>query len=559
MKKKILSFLCTFCMLVTCMVALSACKKNKDTEPSTPPAPAPAPEKVVSSSFYLDETQLSNANLSYVFGDDVLTELNKVSFTASVDSVSQTFKLLDLPLSLTYNNFESDSVLSTLPEEWSAGTYTFSLSISVAEETFTASFVVSVGKIASDTVFDLNINEEDVELSMEYDNSSSLGNDPIFTLYQEAEVFLGENLKFYYISASQYEAYQALTSAAEKYNFLETNKTLYNGTYQMVPENYYIFAAIDNGINYKDSYTNLVKLTITKAQQDYSMLNIPMTYTFNTDTCTGNYVTLEQIVEEIGMPTIAEFDGTIEWADDYSDLEISYVKENPTIDLQVKLTPNNPYIEYSRTVIDVVLTLKQGLIPLPTLIDESLVFMYTGAEQGITVANGSQFFDNWFSETDAQFVDANFDTHTNVGNYTLVIGITSNPNFTFTEDGETASAIREFSIDWSIAKANHRCNVLGLSSSPIPIVNTETIETTETLSAENKIALPTFIQFYYELYIDQELQYTVIDEPGVTTGVAEIVGNDLVVTTKGTVVLKVVNPGNSNVEAIELTIIYNFV
>ena len=553
MKKKIISFLCSFCMILTCMVALTACKKDKDPEPDK------EPEKVIASAFYLNDTKLTDPSLSYSFGDEILEDLQNVTFVASVDATSQTFDLLETEYSLSYNNFETTQILDTLPQDWSAGTYTFALAVTVAEETINGSLEVLIGKVANPTVYDLTLNAEDLEMTIEYDNSDSLGNDPNFTLYQDTEVENDANAKFYYISAEHFEAYQALATAADKYNYLNTNKTLYNGTYQLVPADYYIFAAVDGGVNYNDAFTNLVKLTITKAQQDYSMVNIQMEYTFNTATCTGDYVTLDQIVAEIGMPTIDEFDGTIEWAEDYSDLQLAYSALNPNVYLQVNLVPSNPYIEYTSTTIDVTLTLKQGLIMAPTLKEEALVFMYTGAPQGITLASGSQYFDNWFSETDARFVSANFDTHTDVGTYTFVAALSSNPNFAFTEDGQTASAIVEMTIGWSIEQANHRCNVLGLSGSPVHVSNTERIETTETLSAEGKIALPTFAQFYHEIYIDQALSYEIIDEDGVSTGVAEIVGANLVVTTPGTIVLKVTNPGNSNVQAIELTIVYHFV
>lgn len=551
MKKKIISFLCSFCMILTCMVALTACKKDKDPEPE--------PEKVIASAFYLNDTKLTDSSLSYSFGDEILEDLQSVTFVASVDATSQTFNLLETEYSLSYNNFETTQSLDALPQDWSAGTYTFALAVTVAEETINGSLEVLIGKVANPTVYDLTLNTEDLEMTIEYDNSDSLGNDPNFTLYQDTEVANDANAKFYYISVEHFEAYQALATAADKYNYLNTNKTLYNGTYQLVPADYYIFAAVDGGVNYNDAFTNLVKLTITKAQQDYSMVNIQMEYTFNTATCTGDYVTLDQIVAEIGMPTIDEFDGTIEWAEDYSDLQLAYSALNPNVYLQVNLVPSNPYIEYTPTTIDVTLTLKQGLIMAPTLKEETLVFMYTGAPQGITLASGSQYFDNWFSETDARFVSANFDTHTDVGTYTFVAALSSNPNFAFTEDGQTASAIVEMTIGWSIEQANHRCNVLGLSGSPVHVSNTERIETTETLSAEGKIALPTFTQFYHEIYVDQTLSYEIIDEDGVSTGVAEIVGADLVVTTPGTIVLKVTNPGNSNVQAIELTIVYHFV
>lgn len=540
-------------MILTCMVALTACKKDKNPEPEK------EPEKVIASAFYLNDTKLTNPSLSYSFGDEILEDLQNVTFVASVDATSQTFDLLESEYSLSYNNFETTSSLDALPQDWSAGTYTFALSVIVAEETINGSLEVTVNKVANPTAYDLAFNTEDLEMTIEYDNSDNLGNDPNFTIYQDTEVVNDANVKFYYISAEHFEAYQALATAADKYNYLNTNKTLYNGTYQLAPADYYIFAAIDGGTNYNDAFTNLVKLTITKAQQDYSMVNIQMEYTFNTATCTGDYVTLDQIVAEIGMPTIDEFDGTIQWAEDYSDLQLAYSVLNPTVSLKVDLIPSNPYIEYTPTTLDVTLTLKQGLIMAPTLKEESLVFMYTGAPQGITLASGSQYFDNWFSETDARFVNANFDTHTDVGNYTFVAALSNNPNFAFTEDGQTPSAILEMTIGWSIEQANHRCNVLGLSGSPVHVSNTERIETTETLSAEGKIALPTFAKFYHEIYVDQALSYEIIDEDGVSTGVAEIVGTDLVVTTPGTIVLKVTNPGNSNVQAIELTIVYHFV
>lgn len=540
-------------MILTCMVALTACKKDKDPEADK------EPEKVIASAFYLNDTKLTDSSLSYSFGDEILEDLQNVTFVASVDATSQTFNLLETEYSLSYNNFETTQSLDALPQDWSAGTYTFALAVTIAEETINGSLEVLIGKVANPTVYDLTLNAEDLEMTIEYDNSNNLGNDPNFTLYQDTEVENDANAKFYYISAEHFEAYQALATAADKYNYLNTNKTLYNGTYQLVPADYYIFAAVDGGTNYNDAFTNLVKLTITTAQQDYSMVNIQMEYTFNTATCTGDYVTLDQIVAEIGMPTIDEFDGTIEWAEDYSDLQLAYSALNPNVYLQVNLVPSNPYIEYTPTTIDVTLTLKQGLIMAPTLKEETLVFMYTGAPQGITLASGSQYFDNWLSETDARFVDANFDTHTDVGTYTFVAALSSNPNFAFTEDGQTASAIVEMTIGWSIEQANHRCNVLGLSGSPVHVSNTERIETTETLSAEGKIALPTFAKFYHEIYVDQTLSYEIIDEDGVSTGVAEIVGADLVVTTPGTIVLKVTNPGNSNVQAIELTIVYHFV
>lgn len=548
MKKKIFSILCSFCMLITCAMALTACKKDKN-----PPSTPTEPEKVISSAFYLGETKLTESSLAYNFGDAVLEELETVSFVASVDKASQTVALLESNYVLSYNNFETTSTLNELPEEWNAGTYTFALNVTVAEETINGSLIVSVNKIASENVFDLKINHEDGDATVEYDISENVGNDPVFEIYQESELVADAVYQMHYLSASDYEAYSALTTAAEKYEFLDSHKTTYTATYQMVPADYYMFAAVENGINYKDTFTNPVKLTITTTQRDYSMVNIQMNYTYNAETCTGEYVTLDQIVEEIGMPTIEEFEGTIEWADDYSDLQFIYSAADPTISLQVKLTPSNPYIEYSKTIIDVTLTLNQGLIQIPTLIDENLTFLYTGAEQGITIANGSQFFINWFTEENARFIESNFETHTDVGNYSFTATLSS-PNFAFTEDGETASETTEITVDWSIEKANHHCYVVGLSTEPIHVVNSDTIEVTETYADNLKLALPTLEQFYYELYLDQELQYEIIDAE--STGEASIIEDELVVATAGTIVLKITNPGSANVEAIEVTIIY---
>ena len=407
-------------------------------------------------------------------------------------------------------------------------------------------------------MFDLRINYEEADVTIEYDNSSNIGNDPVFAIYCDSEFVDDAEYQIYYISATNFEAYEALETAAEKYSYLDANKVAYNGTYQMVPAEYYMFAAVSNGINYKDTFTAPVKLTITKAQQDYSMVNIQMDYTFNSATCTGEYVTLAQIVEEIGMPTIEEFEGTVEWADDYSALQIAYSEQDPTIRLQVNIIPSNPYIEYSPTTIDVTITLHQGLIQIPTLIDAKLVFAYTGSELGITAENGSQYFSNWFSAEDAAVLDANFDTHTDIGTYTFVASLANNPNFAFTEDGETVSETQEITINWSIEKEDHRCYVLGLSGIIPYAMNTCTIEATETLPDDGSIDLPTFAQFHNYTYIDQPLEYEIVTTED-STGEATIVDGDMIVTTKGVIVLKVTNPGSTSVKPIELTIVYTII
>jgi hypothetical protein len=277
-----------------------------------------------------------------------------------------------------------------------------------------------------------------------------------------------------------------------------------------------------------------------------------MDYTFNSQTCTDGYVTFAQIIDEIGMIEFDdEFEGSIAWKEDYSAMQISY-SDTPVV-LKLVITPNNPYITINKTEFDVTLNLHKGLIQVPTL-KEPLNFVYNEAEQGIALETATNHFDNWFSQTDISLINGTFNLHTNVGNYALELELSDTTNFAFTEDGENAIDDTTITFDWTITKAHHHCNVNGIEPTPIHAVDNETtIEATITIPASGKIALPTLSKFYNTPFCATEPSYEIVADG--TTATAEIVDSEIVISTAGTIVLKISHAGNENIHAVEITVI----
>lgn len=548
MKKKILSFICTLCLILPCALIFSGCKGSK----------------IKSYGFYLNETQISNSSLNYTYGETPTADLENVSLQIVTKKETLTYKFADLTYTLSYNNFEETAILQALPTEWNAGIYSFVCNVSTNYGDVSATLSVTIEEIDYGTTYSLSIGESTTECTWEYDNSPMLGNDPVLTFFAQTDGDPEEvdvDFDAYYITNAQHTQYSLLTTDEEKLNFLIKNKTTYNGSYQMAPAIYYMFAVVKTPQNYLNAYTNLIKCTITNMIQDYSMLEFTMDYTFDPAISTDYHTPFAQVVEIVGMPTIDDFEGTIEWAEDYSNLQL--ICSNSPVTLKIKITPNNPYITYTKTEFDVTLNLHKGLIRIPTLKEEFTEFpnfVYNETAQGLTIENGADFFDNWFSATDLNVVNGNFETQTNAGNYTLTVNLPLNPNFAFTEDGETEYAEHSITFNWGIDKADSFCYVNDLHYAPQMAVNNETrITLNYTLPDTGKITLPTLSQFHTSPFCATDPTFEIIteNEEGVTYGTATIEGNELVVSSVGTIVVKISHPGNENINALEIIVVYN--
>ena len=549
MKKKILSFICTLCLILPCALIFSGCSIKK----------------IKSYAFYLNSTKIENSALSYTYGETPTADLENVSLQIVTKKETLTYKLADLTYTLSYNDFEETTTLQALPTEWNAGIYSFACNVSTNYGDVSATLSVTIKEIDYGTTYSLSIGESTTECTLEYDNSPMLENDPVLTFFAQTdgdpqEVSVTYNA--YYITNAQYSQYLLCTTPDSKINFLNNNKTAYNGTYQMAPAIYYMFAVVKTPQNYLNIYTNLVKCTITNMVQDYSMLEFTMDYTFDPANSTDYHTSFAQVVEAVGMPTIDEFEGKIEWVEDYSYLQL--ICANSPYTLKLKITPSNPYITYTKTEFDVTLHLHKGLIRIPTLKEEFTEFpnfVYDGTAQGLTIENGADIFDNWFSATDLNVVNGNFETHTNAGNYTLTVNLPLNPNFAFTDDGETECVERSITLNWGIDKADSFCYVNDLHYAPQMAVNNETrITLNYTLPDTGKITLPTLSQFHGTPFCATDPTFEIIteNEEGVTYGTATIEGNELVVSSVGTIVVKISHTGNENIKALEIVIVYEF-
>ena len=546
--KKVFSYLFSLCLVLPCALMLTGCKKIK------------------SYAFYLDDKVIEDSTLNYKYGDDIEDILDDVELEIKTKKETLDYDLEDLDFELTYNNFSTTTILDSMPIEWNAGTYTFACTVETNYGIVEASLVLNIAQVASKTSYTFSINEETTETEWEYDRSPLLGNDPILEIdlvgaHPEDETVY--QFKTYYLSVNKYSAFSKLTKNTDKIKYLKHNGNIYTGSYGMIPNTYYLVAIVDNGQNYLDTCTNAVKCTVTRESIDVSHLNFEIDYTFNLATLNSDHVTLDQIVAEVGMPTLMDFDGDIVWNEDYSDLEIKYSSADPTVDLKIKIIPNNPYVDYSQTEFDCTLTLHQALIKIPTKGEGFPNYTYqeksdrTPIAQGITQENAPGFFNDWFSVDALKFITGNFDTHTNAGNYTLTLNLANNPNVAFSTDGETSSIETSVSFDWSISKAYQRIYLNGLEKKPIRIDEDTEKEADITLDANNSWTLPTISPFENPPYVDGDPIVKIETTDERTTGTATIEDNKRVVTTPGIIVVSITKQGSSNVNSTTITLVLN--
>lgn len=546
--KKIFSYLFALCLVFPCAFMLTGCKKIK------------------SYAFYLDDKVIEDSTLNYKYGDDIEDVLDDVELEIKAKKETLDYDLDEIDFVLKYDNFSTTTTLNSLPTEWNAGTYTFECTVETKYGTVETSLVLNIAQVAKNVSYTFEINESQTETEWEYDRSPLLGNDPIIKISRvgaDPEDETVYEYKAYYLSSSKYTSFSQITKNTEKIKYLKNNAKLYNGSYGLIPNTYYLVAVVDNGQNHIDTCTNAVKCTVTRESLDLSHLIFNMDYTFNPSTLTGDYVTLDQVVEEVGMPSLMDFDGDIVWNEDYSDLQIKYSSAKPTVDLRVKLVPNDPYVDYSQTEFDCILTLHQALIKIPTKAEEFPRFAYqensdrTPIEQGITLANAPDYFNDWLTEDALKFVTGNFETHVNAGDYILTLNLANNPNIAFSQDGETASNETSVSFNWSISKAYQRVYLNGLEKNPIRIDEDTEIEADITLDANNSWTLPTITPFENPPYVDGDPIVKIETTDARTTGAGTIEDNKLVVTSSGIIVVSITKQGSSNVNSTTITLVLN--